>query len=87
MMSSKPANQTPADTDSQAADDDELKNIERECYKALLGVVKETAAIMGITYTNIINMVALRYTFIFFCLWLYSEDSGRLFFNYCVYLA
>ncbi|XP_050687187.1 recQ-like DNA helicase Blm isoform X2 [Eriocheir sinensis] len=60
VMSSRPAKQTPADTDSQSADDDELKNIERECYKALLGVVKETAAVLGINYANIINMVALR---------------------------
>lgn len=64
-MSSKPANQTPANSDSKSGDDDELKDIERMCYKALLDVVKEIAAAMGINYTNIINMIALRYVFLY----------------------
>lgn len=65
MMSSRPVNQVPSDNDSKSTDDDELKEIERNCYKALLGVVKEIAAAMGINYTNIINMIALRYNAFF----------------------
>ncbi|XP_042866090.1 Bloom syndrome protein homolog isoform X3 [Penaeus japonicus] len=41
-------------------EDEELKQLQNECYQALLQTVKELAAAKGVSYTNIINMVALR---------------------------
>lgn len=43
-------------------EDEELKQLQNECYQALLQTVKELAAAKGVSYTNIINMVALRYS-------------------------
>lgn len=60
MMAHARTSQTVAESDTKTVEDNELKEIERECYKALLGVVKEIAAAKGINYTNIINMIALR---------------------------
>lgn len=63
MMNSSLSNQTSAEANKRLGEDDEMKEIERECYKALLTVVKEIAAEIGINFTNTINIVALRYTF------------------------
>ncbi|XP_071549733.1 recQ-like DNA helicase Blm [Panulirus ornatus] len=41
-------------------DDDELQQLQNDCYAALLQTVKDLAAAKGVSYTNIINMVALR---------------------------
>lgn len=49
------------DADLANSEDEELKQLQNECYQALLQTVKELAAAKGVNYTNIINMVALRY--------------------------
>ncbi|KAK8726686.1 hypothetical protein OTU49_009995 [Cherax quadricarinatus] len=41
-------------------DDDELKQLQNDCYTALLQTVKDLAAAKGVNYTNVINMSALR---------------------------
>lgn len=48
------------DADLANSEDEELKQLQNECYQALLQTVKELAAAKGVNYTNIINMVALR---------------------------
>ncbi|XP_047475252.1 Bloom syndrome protein homolog isoform X2 [Penaeus chinensis] len=48
------------DADLANSEDEELKQLQNECYQALLQIVKELAAAKGVNYTNIINMVALR---------------------------
>ncbi|XP_063864598.1 recQ-like DNA helicase BLM isoform X1 [Scylla paramamosain] len=53
-------NQVVADSSSRTSDDSEIKEIEKECYKDLLSVVKGIASAKGINYTNVINMTALR---------------------------
>ncbi|KAK4316622.1 hypothetical protein Pmani_012240 [Petrolisthes manimaculis] len=41
-------------------EDDEMQRLQQDCYNALLHTVKTLANAKGVTYTNIINMVALR---------------------------
>ncbi|KAG0728059.1 Bloom syndrome [Chionoecetes opilio] len=53
-------NQAVASSESMTGDDDAINKIENDCYKDLLGVVKNIADAKGINYTNIINMIALR---------------------------
>ena len=52
--------QVVADSTSTPADDNEIKELEKGCYKDLLDVVKKIAAARGMNYTNVINMNALR---------------------------
>lgn len=53
-------NQVEENTNSEE-EDEEMKQLHKECYEALLQIVKDLAAAKDIKYTNIMNMIALRY--------------------------
>ncbi|XP_076043264.1 Bloom syndrome helicase isoform X2 [Oratosquilla oratoria] len=54
-------NETKTAETEGVADDDELKQLQEECYNCLLDTVKALAEARQVSYTNIVNLAALRH--------------------------